>query len=293
MRFLLKAIVGLVAVLLVLAVAASFHPEVQNVYRALSPSENYDTEPPVLPADLGETAILVFTKTNGFRHSEAIDSGLAFFKELAARRGWSIFHTENGAVHNSETLAKFKVVIWHNASGAPVNEDQRAALKTWIENGGGFVAVHAATDNSHAGWPWYQQELVGAKFIGHTMGPQFQQATLRIDAKSHVAVRHIIDKWQHVEEWYSYDRSVRGQPGVQVLASVDETTYSPRLKFLWTDDDLAMGDHPIVWTRTLGRGRAFFSALGHSGAAYKTAQYKGVLEGAVEWAGQIVEDSAQ
>jgi type 1 glutamine amidotransferase len=293
MRFILKALVGLVAVLLVLAVAASFHPEVQNVYRALSPSEDYDTEPPALPGDLGETAILIFTKTNGFRHTEAIDLGLEYFKELAARRGWSIFHTENSAVHNSEALAKFKVVIWHNASGAPVNEEQRADLKTWIANGGGFVGIHSATDDSHAGWPWYQQELVGAKFIGHTMGPQFQEATLRIDLKSHVAVRHIIDKWQHVEEWYSYDRSVRDQTGVQVLASVDETTYSPRLRFLWTDDDLAMGDHPIIWTRTVGRGRAFFSALGHAGDAYKTAQYKGVLEGAVEWAGQIAQDSAE
>ncbi len=284
MRFILKALLGLVAVLLALAVAASFHPEVQNVYRALSPSEEYDTEPPALPVEMAEPAILIFSKTNGFRHSEAIDSGLEFFRQLSARRGWSLFHTENSAVHSAETLSKFKAVIWHNASGAPVNEGQRAALKTWIENGGGFVGIHAAIDDSHAGWPWYQQELVGAKFIGHTMGPQFQEATIRVDLETHRAVRHISAQWQHVEEWYSYDRSVRSQTGVQVLASVDETTYSPRLKFLWTDKDLAMGDHPVIWTRTVGGGRAFFSALGHSGDAYRTAQYKGVLEGGIEWA---------
>ncbi len=289
MRFILKAMVGLVAVLLVLAVAASFHPEVQNVYRALSPSEEYDAEPPALPVEMAEPAILIFTKTNGFRHSEAIESGLEFFRQLAARRGWTLIHTENSAVHSAETLSKFKAVIWHNASGAPVNEEQRAALKTWIENGGGFVGIHAATDDSHAGWPWYQQELVGAKFIGHTMGPQFQEATIRVDLETHRAVRHISAKWQHVEEWYSYDRSVRSQTGVQVLASVDETTYSPRLKFLWTDKDIAMSDHPVIWTRTVGGGRAFFSALGHSGDAYRTAQYKGVLEGAIEWAAQLAE----
>ena len=250
------------ALAVVLAVTASFHPEARNIYRALNPSEEYDTELPALPDALADPAILVFTKTNGFRHREAIDAGLAVFKEMAARRGWTLFHTENGAVHNPEILPRFKTVIWHNASGAPVNEEQRAALKNWIESGGGFIGIHAATDDSHSGWPWYQRQLVGARFIGHTLGPQFQPAVIRVEDAAHRAMRHLGATWEHTEEWYSYDRSVRGQPGARILATVDETTYSPRLKLLWTDRDLSMGDHPVIWTRAPGRGRAFFSAPG-------------------------------
>jgi type 1 glutamine amidotransferase len=253
------------------------------VYRALSPSKDYDAEPPSIPSDLADPAILVFTKTNGYRHSKAIDAGLQYFEQLAARRGWTLFHTENSAVHTPEILARFRAVVWHNASGAPVDESQREALKSWILGGGGFVGIHASTDNSHQDWPWYQQELVGAKFIGHTMGPQFQEAAVKVNFAAHPAVRHLSSGWRHTEEWYSYDRSVRGQAGVQVLATVDESTYSPRLKFLWNDQDLTMGDHPIIWTRELGQGRAFFSALGHAADAYETAQYKGVLEGGIEW----------
>ena len=170
MKLLLKAVAALAGLAVVLAVTASFHPEARNIYRALNPSEEYDTELPALPDALADPAILVFTKTNGFRHREAIDAGLAVFKEMAARRGWTLFHTENGAVHNPEILPRFKTVIWHNASGAPVNEEQRAALKNWIESGGGFIGIHAATDDSHSGWPWYQRQLVGARFIGHTLG---------------------------------------------------------------------------------------------------------------------------
>ena len=268
--------------------AASFHPEARNIYRALRPSEAYDTQPPALPDDLGDPAILVFTKTNGYRHREAIDAGLALFREIAARRGWLLFHTENGAAHNPATLARFRAAVWHNASGAPVNAEQRAALKNWIENGGGFVGVHAATDDSHSGWPWYQQQLVGARFIGHTLGPQFQEAVIRVERAEHRAMRHLGAAWTHSEEWYSYDRSVRGQPGARVLAAVDETTYSPRLKLFWNDRDLSMGDHPVIWTRAVGRGRAFFSALGHSAEAYRRGgPYPGVLEGAIEWAARL------
>ncbi len=287
MKLLLKAVAALAGLLAVLAVAASFHPEAGNVYRALNPSEEYDTQPPALPDDLADPAILVFTKTNGYRHREAIDAGLAVFAEMAARRGWSLFHTENGAIHNSETLPRFQTVIWHNASGAPVNEEQRSALKNWIESGGGFIGIHAATDDSHSGWPWYQRQLVGARFIGHTLGPQFQPAVIRVEDAAHRAMRRLGPTWEHTEEWYSYDRSVRGQPGARVLATVDETTYSPRLKLLWTDRDLSMGDHPVIWTRALGRGRAFFSALGHSAEAYRGAPYQGVLEGAIEWAARL------
>ncbi len=291
MRTLLKIVGGVLVLLVVVAVGASFHPEVRNAYRALYPIASYDTVAPELPPDLGEPAVLLFTNTNGFRHHDAIEAGARFFEDLTQRRGWSLFQTENGAVFNAGSLRCFRVVVWNNASGAPLNQDQRAALKSWIEGGGGFVATHGAIDASHASWEWYQSEFVGAKFIGHVIGSQFQEATLRVEQREHPATKHLDSTWRHTEEWYSFDRSVRGQPGVEVLATVDESTYSPRLKMLWMDEDLAMGDHPILWTRTLGAGRAFFSALGHQGEAYEAPEFQGVLEGAVEWAGQLGESA--
>ena len=278
-----------IALLVALMVWASFHPEVRNVYRALRPSVDYDETPPELPADLGEPGVLLFTKTNGFRHREAIDAGSEVIKRLARERGWSLFHTENGAVFQEESLSRFRVVVWHNASGAPVNDAQRAALRRWIEQGGGFVGTHASLDDSHSGWEWYQSEFVGAKFIGHIMGPQFQEATVRVEQGNHPATAHLGDTWRHAEEWYSFNQSVRGQVGVEVLATVDESTYSPRMKILWADKDLAMGDHPIVWTRTVGAGRAYFSALGHRGEAYAAPEHRALLEGGIAWAGRLGE----
>jgi hypothetical protein len=258
-----------------------------NEWRVFFPSHDHDTVAPPLPADLANPAILVFTKTNGFRHEEAIPAGVAAIESIARRRGWSVHHTENGAVHNPGDLARFAAVVWHNTSGDVLDEAQREALRRWIEAGGGWVGVHGAGGDASYDWRWYVEELVGAQFIGHTMGPQFQKGTLIGEDASHPATRHLASPWIHEEEWYSFDRSVRERPDFQVLARVDESTYSPRLKLFFMDRDIAMGDHPIVWSHCVGRGRALFSALGHQASAYAEPELVALLEGAIAWAARI------
>ena len=89
--------------------------------------------------------------------------------------------------------------------------------------------------------------------------------------------------WTRVEEWYSFAESPRG-PGVEVLATVDESTYSPRMKIAVFDRDLRMGDdHPILWSHCIGRGRAIYSALGHRADAYREPAHLRFLEQAIDW----------
>ncbi len=275
-----------VTFLLALVIAASFHPAVRNVYRAFRPSTHYDTEPPAVP-DLAAPAMLVFTKTNGFRHVEGIAAGVDALRAIANRRGWSMFHTENGAVFDPGTLARFRVVVWLCTSGAPLDSRQREGLRNWIEGGGGFVGVHAALDSSHASWEWYAKKVVGVDFTGHPI--EHQTATVRVERSDHPAMLGAAETWEHLDEWYSFDRSVRGYPGVQVLASVDEATYDQQLRLLWIDQSLSMGDHPVIWVRPVGVGRAFLSALGHRASAYNDPNHLAILESAIEWAGAFGE----
>ena len=273
-----------VAALLVLAFAASFHPMVRNVYRALRPSTSYDTSPPAVP-NLTAPAVLVFSKTNGFRHLEGIDAGVDALRKIASRRGWPVFHTENGAVFAPETLARFQVIVWLNASGAPLDAVQRRSLRNWIETGGGFVGIHAALDDSHSSWEWYVRSVLGTNFIGHPL--PHQSATVHVENSEHPAMRRAEPSWLHFDEWYSFDRSVRGDEGVEVLASVDEATYDQRLRLLWIDQNLSMGDHPVIWTREVGDGLAFLSALGHRAEVFRDQNHLAVLEGGIEWAGRL------
>ena len=104
MRF-LRIVAWCAVAVVVLGTAASFHPMVRSVYRAFRPSTSYDTRPPEIPA-LSDPAVLVFSKTNGFRHAGAIPAGVAALEASAKRRGWSLFHTENGAVFDAGTLPR-------------------------------------------------------------------------------------------------------------------------------------------------------------------------------------------
>ena len=131
---------------------------------------------PELPADLKSGGILIFSKTSGFRDEASIEASNAALAAIAKERGWPYFVTENGAVMNKDQLARFRLVIWNNASGDPLTEDQRAAFRAWVENGGSFMGVHGAGGDpvenhghtSLADWKWYVDTLIGAQFVVHS-----------------------------------------------------------------------------------------------------------------------------
>ncbi|MFC3174104.1 ThuA domain-containing protein [Novosphingobium bradum] len=270
-------LLGLVAIIAV--IAASQWEFIQRML--LGGLKVYETEPPAMPAEIKHPALLVFSKTNAFRHEEAIPAANALFDDLARQRGWTVFKTENGATFSPAILARFDAVVFSNVSGDVLTLPQRQAFQNFVQNGGGFVGIHAAGDNSHTAWPWYVQNIIGAKWIGHPMDPQFQKATVRVENHEHPASATLPAAWQRVDEWYSYEKSPRGVPGLTVLATLDERTYKPGS--LW-GTKLAMGaDHPIAWWRCTGKGRVFYSALGHTAASYTEPENRALLAGALAW----------
>jgi len=275
-----RVLLGVVAIAL-LVVLARVIMHAPTIYRLFVGLHVYETEPPVLPDDLPRPAILVFSKTNGFRHEEAIPAANAMLQEIARERGWGVYLTENGATFNPEQLARFDAVVFNNVSGDVFNAEQRQALRTYVEGGGGFLGIHGSGGDPKYDWPWYMQHLIGVQFIGHPMDPQFQEATLRIEGSQHPATRELPAEWVRTEEWYSFAASPRAK-GYNILATLDESTYSPKGMM---DQDLAMGaDHPMIWWHCESRGRAFYSALGHRAEAYAEPLHRQMINGAIAWA---------
>lgn len=252
-----------------------------RTYDALYPSRVHETVAPAMPERFENLAVLVFSKTNGFRHEEAIPAANKLFAQMAADNGWGYYQTENGATFDPEILKRFDAVIFSNVSGDVFTTDQRAAFKAFLENGGGYVGIHAAGDSSHSAWGWYVDSIIGTNFTGHPMSPQFQKATVRFEDKEHPASKTMPTSWKRTDEWYSFDKSPRA-PGINIVATLDESTYDPGSFF---GTQLAMGkDHPIVWSRCVGRGRAFYSAMGHTAESYAEAENVMLLTGAIKWA---------
>jgi len=272
-------------VILVLFLAAGGYAYFKLKEVGIIPRKVYETVPPEIP-DFERPAMLVLSKANGYIHVDAIPAGQAMLKHIATERGWDIFLTDNAASHNPRDLAKFSVVVWNNVSGDVLTPEQRAAMKDWIEGGGGWVGIHASGGDFRYAWDWYVNTLIGAQFVGHTMDPQFQDADVLAVAPDSAVTAHLPTRWTVPnEEWYAFDSNVRNK-GYEILLTLDEDSYITRGKTRLGQDSMP-DEHPITWRHQLRQGRVFYSAIGHQGATYDIPEFHALIANAIAWAGQL------
>lgn len=226
--------------------------------------------------------VLVFSATAGYRH-DSIPAGAAALAELAAPHGLRTLHTEDPDDLRPAVLDDCAAVVFLSPTGDVLNDSAREHLRGYVTGGGGFLGVHAAACAEYD-WPYYG-ELLGARFDGH---PEIQPAAVTVGDRDHPATAHLPESWAWTDEWYNFRAAPGGSgagtdngagSGVRVLASVDERRYQGG----------TMGaHHPLVWCHRPGAGRSFYTALGHSEAAYADTRFRRHLEGALLWsAGRI------
>lgn len=211
--------------------------------------------------------VLVFSKTAGFRHG-SIPAGIAAIRELGAANGFTVDATEDAGAFTDLNLARYDAVVFLSTTGDVLNGAQQAAFERFIQAGGGYVGVHAASDTEYT-WPWYGK-LVGAYFKSH---PAVQEATVRVADRVHPSTSGLPVRWVRTDEWYDYRTSPRGD--IHVLATVDERTYTGgRSGF----------DHPIAWCHDYDGGRAWYTGGGHTAASYAEPLLREHLLGGITWA---------
>ena len=106
-----------------------------------------------------QSRVLVFSKTAGFRHG-SIGVGKTAIMQLGKENGFAVDTTEDAEVFKEENLKKYQAVIFLNSTGDVLNPKQQAVFERFIQSGGGYMGIHAASDCEY-NWPWYGK-LVGA-----------------------------------------------------------------------------------------------------------------------------------
>jgi type 1 glutamine amidotransferase len=245
---------------------------------------SYETEVPVIEFPSDQTAVLLFSKATGFRHGESIDAGKNVFKELAKKNNWFLYSTDEGGVFNPEQLAKFNAVIFNNSTGRVLNDDQQAALEEYVTQGGSLIGIHGAGDDSHH-WDWYENNLMGARFSHHPLDPQLQEAEITLnDVRDSLIVEGLPATWKHTDEWYVFFEHPVDK-GFNILYTIDGEKINPSGNMLWiTNKNFGMGKgHPVAWYRATGKGRTFYTSIGHNAEAWKQQAFVDMLENAVSW----------
>ncbi len=215
-----------------------------------------------------ETTILVFSKTAGFRH-DSIPAGIAAIQAMGEANGFQVEATEDAGAFTADNLSHYAAVVWLSTTGDVLNAEQQTAFEGYIEGGGGYAGVHAASDTEYD-WPWYGS-LVGAYFKSH---PQNQTANVEVESHDHPSTANLPDTWTRFDEWYNYRSNPRAN--VKVLATLDESSYDPGAD--------AMGDHPIMWCHTQGSGRSWYTGGGHTRESYSEPQFVEHLAGGIRYA---------
>lgn len=218
-----------------------------------------------------DNRVLVFTRALGVHHDDALAAARqALPMALAADKVTPDF-TEDPAQFTDANLNRYRAVVFLYTSGNDIlTADGKVALETFVRHGGGWMGVHSAAETETA-WPFYKTMLV--QYATAEVAPQ--QATVTIALPSHQAMRDVPPgPWITTDGWYNFTANPRSTLSVDVLMTVDESTYTGG----------TMGvDHPIAWVQERLVGRTLFTAPGHEPARWQEPAFLAHIASSVRW----------
>lgn len=243
--------------------------------------------------------LLFFTKSSGFEH-EVISwkKGQPSFAEkifvdLGNKHSWEFVFSKDGSKFSPEYLADFDAVIFYTSGDltSPGTDGQPAmtpagkqALFDYIKGGKGFIGLHSASDSFHTanesqkGPDRYRNHgkdadpyvcMLGGEFIIH--GAQ-QVATNKVINRAFPGFEETGDSFAFHEEWYSLKDF---NPDIHALTVID----SPAM----TGAPYQRPAYPTTWARQEGKGRVYYTAMGHRDDVWTNPTFQNILVGAIRW----------
>jgi cytochrome c len=197
--------------------------------------------------------ILIFSKTAGWHHS-SIAAGNAAMQKMGNLHDIEVDTTTDASFFYEENLQKYRAVVFLNTTEDVLNAQQQNHFERYIEAGGGFVGIHAASDTEY-GWPWFTK-LVGGQFNGHPNEPNVRHASFDCVDRTHVSTEKMPAHFERDDEFYNFKNL---NPACKILVTIDEKTYEGGTNGAF---------HPISWYHNYDGGRAFYTAMGHTDSTY-------------------------
>jgi type 1 glutamine amidotransferase len=216
--------------------------------------------------------VLVISQTKGFRHS-SIPWAVGAVAGLGAITGqWEVAarvetDDEVATAVTAAGLRNIDLVFFANTTGNLTFTTQgRSDFYNWVRNGGAVAGVHSASDTFH-GDPDFL-DLIRGEFLTH--GPQ-KTVEIVVQDPHHPATRGLPEKFSIHDEIYEFKNWERSR--VHMLLSMHKHPQSGE-----------PGDFPVAWTNRYGRGRMFYTSLGHREDVYGIGLYMQHLTGGLRWA---------
>lgn len=210
-----------------------------------------------------------YTNRNDLAHISFVHEANRWFPEMARIYHFTYDSTNNWNNLNDTTLARYEVVLFLDAR--PDSPAARAAFRRYMEHGGAWMGFHfaafALTPSDYPdNWPWYHHVFLGSgSYVSNTWRPV--SAVFRVEDRSHPVTRGLPVTFRSApSEWYRWSEDLRRNPDIDILVSVDPTSYplgtGPKPSEIWHG-----GYYPLVWTNR--RYHMVYCNFGHNDIDYE------------------------
>jgi type 1 glutamine amidotransferase len=248
--------------------------------------------PPPQAKQIHLKRVLVIGQTKGFEH-DSVSAAMAAIYTMGKESGlWDtmlrtdteLLTKKEFAKNNVKNLHYFDAVIFASTTGElDMDAGQKQDLMSFIkEDGKGFVGIHAALDTNYT-WPEYG-EMIGGWFDQHPW-MTFNAPIINEDP-DFPAVRHFPKAFVKYDEIYQPKNWSRSN--VNVLLSLDSSKLNyennPRIH-------RADHDFPVAWSKMYGKGRVFYSTLGHTEESWEDPDIRKMYFEGIKWVLGMTEGS--
>jgi uncharacterized protein len=215
---------------------------------------------------------------NGGHHIEYSKAAKIWLNKLAADSNFTITYIENTSSINDSMLAHYQLFIQLDYPPYAWTETAVAAFQKYIEQGkGGWLGFHHASllgeFDGYPMWQWFSGFMGGIRYENYIAS--FVSAKINVEDKTHPCMKGVPSSFTiQKDEFYTYNKSPR--PNVHVIASVDESSYTP-------SSTIKMGDHPVIWTNKSFKARNLYIFMGHSPDLFENKAYTQLFRNAIFW----------
>jgi len=221
--------------------------------------------------------VIHFTETTGFDHETRTVSE-KMFNHLGRELGFDVIQANASEVfENDEVMNEVDLIVFANTTGEDLlTPNQRKKVEHFIEAGGGFIGIHAASDTHRTNWEYYNRLLGAIVQIDPWHTASDYVATMK-HTDNHPLLADIPDPWTKEEEYYYWD--LNG-------GTIDTERINVLLEVEKTGPESYDRKRPTAWYQELPSGtRSFYTSLGHMKWNYEdpTNDFRKLIRNGIVW----------
>jgi len=184
----------------------------------------------------------------------------------------------------ARNLLDFDAILFFGVREIELTPEQRSDLMSFVkEDGKGFVVVHSGI-TAFLSWPEFG-EMLGGRFDEHPWN--VTTAKIVVEDPGFPAMKGFPSSLLLRDEHYQLKAFSR--QNVQVLATLDPSSLDLKAPLVHRTD----GDFPVAWAKTYGKGRVFYSTLGHLPEVWDNPAIQRMYFEALRWALRLVDEGSR